>query len=362
MSEHFRLLTFFGNLDSKEAIKNNHADYIPCHLSGIPALFQNGDIRLDVALVQVSPPDEYGYCSLGISVDCTRAAIDNASIAIAEVNSEMPRTLGNSFVHVSKIHRFVESSRPLITVDFDPNPTDAEKALGRNVASLIPDGATLALGFGKIVDAVLYSLREKQDLGIHTGTISDGIVQLVEAGVVTNRKKAIDRNRIVTTMAMGTERLYRFCHNNPMVEMHPVEYTHNIATLRRFENLFSINSAFQVDLYGQVSAEMMNGFHIGGTGGQVDFVRGSKESKKGGSIICLLATARDGTVSRIVSCLDAFTPVTSLRADIDYVVTEFGVASLRGKAMRARAEALIELAHPAFRRGLRESFRRQWAL
>jgi len=360
MAEHFRLLTFFGNPETREAIKEDRADYIPCHLSDIPALFSEGHLQLDVALVQVSPPDTNGNCSLGISVDCTKAAIENAKLVIAEINTKMPRTLGDSFIHISRFHRWVDSSNPLITIEFDENFTEEERAVGKNVASLIPEGATLALGFGKIVNAILYSLNDKRDIGIHTGTISDGIIPLVEKGVITNKKKTIDRGRIVASMAMGSENLYRFCHNNSIIEMRRVEYTHNIATLIQLNNLFSINSAFQVDLYGQVSAEAMNGYHIGGTGGQVDFVRGSKQSRGGGSMICLLSTAKGDTISRIVPSLKPFIPVTSLRADIDHVVTEFGVASLKGKSLRERARALIKVAHPNFRSWLSESFSEFW--
>jgi len=361
-SEHFKVRTFFGNPSMKEAIKEGIADYIPCHLSNIPSLFYDNSLPLDVAMIQLSPPDEYGYCSLGISVDCAKAAIEKAKSVIAEVNTEMPKTLGNSFVHVSQIDHVIESSRPLITVDFGESPTEIEKAIGCHVANLIPDGATLALGFGKIVDAVLYGLANKKDLGIHTGTISDGIVKLVEMRVVTNKRKTIDQDKIISTMAMGTERLYRFCHNNPMVEMHPIEYTHNITTLAQIRDLFSINSAYEVDLYGQVSAEMMSDYHIGGTGGQVDFVRGAKRSTGGGSIICLQSTAEGKTVSRIVPHFKPLTPITTLRADIDYVVTEFGIARLKGQSVRERALALVNIAHPDFRKYLLDEFVKNWPM
>jgi len=360
LSEHVRLLTFFGNPFTKEIIKEGDGDYIPCHLSGIPSLFYNDHLPLDVAMIQLSSPDEYGYCSFGISVDCTKAATEKAKMVIAEINSEMPRTMGNSFVHVSKIDYLIETKKPLISIEFGEELSETEKAIGSYVAELIPDGATLALGFGKIIDAVLYGFVDKKNIGIHTGTISDGIVKLVEMGVITNTHKTIDPGRIVSTMAMGTEKLYRFCHNNPFVEMQPVDYTHNIVTLSRFRNLISVNSAFQIDLYGQANGEMTNGYHIGGTGGQVDFIRGSKQSIGGKSILCLASTAKGGTVSRIVSAFERFTPVTSLRADIDYVVTEFGIAELKGKSIRERALALIQIAHPDFRESLHDEFTRHW--
>lgn len=358
---HLKLCTFFGNPSTKKAIKEGRGDYIPCHLSGIPSLFYDGYLHLDVAMIQVSPPDEYGYCSFGISVDCTKAAAEKARIVIAEVNSQMPRTLGDSFIHVSEIDYLIETSRPLISIELDENLTDEEKAIAENVAKLVPDEATLSLGYGKIMDAILiHGLVDKKELGIHTGSISDGVLKLTEMGVITNSRKTIDRDRIVTTMAMGTDRLYRFCHNNPFIEMHPITYTHNIVTLSQFENFISINSAFQVDLYGQANAEILGDYHIGGTGGQVDFIRGSKQSKGGKSIICLSSTTQNGDTSRIVPSFDKYTPTTSLRSDIDYIVTEIGIAELKGKPMRERTASLLKIAHPNFRKQLQREFLRIW--
>lgn len=362
LSGHLKLRTFFGNLFTREAIKDGQGDYIPSHLSGIPDLFYNDYLPLDIALIQLSPPDEHGYLSFGISVDCTKAAAKTAKQVVAEVNSEMPRTLGNSFIHVSEVDYFIETSRPLICIEFEEDLNEVEKAIGVYVAELVPDGATLALGFGRIVDAVLYALSDKKNIGIHTGSISDSVIRLVEKGVITNTHKTIDQNKIVTSMAMGSERLYKFCHNNPMVEMHPIDYTHNIDTLTQFKNLISINSAFQIDLYGQVNAEMLGDYHIGGTGGQVDFIRGSKQSIGGKSIICLPSSAKGGKISRIVPFFDKHIPVTSLRTDIDYIVTEFGMAKLKGKSLRERALSLIQIAHPSFRENLRDEFVQQWTM
>ncbi|HEU4401257.1 MAG TPA: acetyl-CoA hydrolase/transferase C-terminal domain-containing protein [Candidatus Polarisedimenticolia bacterium] len=351
MEGHFRHSAMFVGANVREAVNTGRADYMPIHLSEIPGLFTSGRLPIDVCLIQVSPPDEHGFCSFGVGVDCTKAATTVAREVIAEVNTEMPRTLGDSFIHVRKIDRLVETSRPLLELPRRP-ASDLQKRIARHVAGLVEDGSTLQMGIGGVPDAILPFLMDRRDLGIHSEMFSDGVMELVEAGVVNNERKSLHRGKIVAGFLMGSRKLYRFVHNNPIIEMHPNEYTNDPFVIAANERMVAINSALEVDLTGQVCADSMGTSIYSGVGGQVDFMRGAARSKEGRPIIALPSTAKDGAVSRIVPVLDPGSGVVTTRADVHYVVTEFGVAFLHGRTLRQRAEALIAVAHPDFRERL----------
>ncbi len=348
MKGHFVHNSLFAGGTTREAINSGRADFTPCFFSEIPRLFREGFLPVDVALIQTSTPDKYGFCSLGISVDYTKVAAACARVVIAAVNPNMPRTLGDSFIHVSEISHIVETGDQIIELP-RPEIGEVEEAIGRNVASLVEDGSTLQLGIGAIPDAVLLFLKEKKDLGIHTEMFSDGVVELYEAGVITNRAKTLHPHRMICNFLMGTRKLYDFVDNNPVVEMHTVDYTNDPFIISRNDKMVSINSALQVDVTGQVNADTIGYKQYSGVGGQVDFVRGSARSRGGKAIIAMPATASGGKISRIVSRLDEGSCVTTSRSDVHYVVTEYGVADLRGKTVRERARALIAIAHPDFR-------------
>lgn len=348
MERHFRHTAMFVGANVREAVNTGRADYMPVDLSEVPRLFTSGLLPLDACLIQVSPPDEHGYCSFGVGVDCTMAAADVARTVIAQVNTEMPRTLGDSFIHVSKLDRIVEVSRPLLELPRRP-AGEEHRRIARHVAGLIEDGATLQMGIGGVPDAVLACLGDRRDLGIHTEMFSDGVMELVEAGVINNERKTLHRGKIVSAFLMGSRTLYEFVHNNPIIELHPTEYTNDPFIIAANDRMVAINSALQVDLTGQVCADSMGTGIYSGVGGQVDFIRGAARSKGGRPIIALPATARGGSVSRIVPVLDPGSGVVTTRADVHYVVTEHGVASLHGRTLRQRAEALIAIAHPSFR-------------
>ncbi len=351
MEGHFRHNAMFVGANVREAVNTGRADFMPIHLSEIPALFTTGALPIDVCLIQVSPPDEHGFCSFGVGVDCTKAAASVARTIIAEVNAEMPRTLGDSFIHVRKLDRIVETSRPLLELP-RREASDLYAAIARHVADLIEDGATLQMGIGGVPDAILPFLRDRRDLGIHSEMFSDGVMELIETGVVTNERKTLHRGKVVAGFLMGSRRLYRFVHNNPIIEMHPNEYTNDPFVIAANDRMVAINSALQVDLTGQVCADSMGTLIYSGVGGQVDFLRGAARSKGGRPIIALPATAKDGTVSRIVPVLDPGSGVVTTRADVHEVVTEYGVAHLHGRTLRQRAEALIAIAHPDVRERL----------
>ena len=357
----FRHNAFFIGSNVREAVNACRADYTPIFLSEIPALFRNGQLPLDHALVMVSPPDNHGYCSLGVSVDVVKAAVESAGSVIAEVNSQMPRTLGDSFLHVSRIRSFVESDCPLLELQPQPQ-SDAARRIGQNVAELIEDGATLQMGIGGIPDAVLDCLMSKHDLGIHTEMFSDGVMKLVEAGVITGRRKSLRFGKIVTSFCMGTRALYDFVDNNPAISFLPTEYVNDPFIIARNDNMIAINGAIEVDLTGQVCSDSIGERFYSGIGGQVDFIRGAARSKGGKPIMVLPSTAtlRDGsTVSRIVANLKPGAGVVTSRGDVHYVVTEWGTAYLHGKCMRERALSLIGIAHPDCREQLLESARRR---
>lgn len=346
--QRFRHNAFFIGANTREAVNEGRADYTPIFLSEVPALFRMGRVVIDVALIQVSEPDEHGYCSLGVSTDIVKSAAESAKVVVAEVNSQAPRTLGDCFVHVRDLAALVPCDDPILEA---PQGGESEIALaiGRHIASLVEDGATLQLGIGQIPDAVLRYLKDRRDLGVHTEMFSDGILPLIDAGVITNARKTLHRGKMIASFVLGSRALYDFVDDNPMVEFHPTEYTNDPFVIAQNDRMTSINSAIEVDLTGQVCADSLGPLFYSGIGGQVDFVRGAARSKGGKAIIALPATAEEGTVSRIVPTLKPGAGVVTSRGDVHYVVTEHGVAYLHGKTMRERATALIQIADPRFR-------------
>jgi len=348
MVGHIRHRALFIGPNARDAVNDGRADYVPIFLSDIPQLFSRGILRLDAAFINVSPPDAHGFCSLGTSVDATLAAVTSARNVIAQVNPEMPRTLGDSFVHVDKIDLGVAVSQPPHEHPLAP-VGKVERQIGAHVAELVPDEATLQLGIGAIPAAVGEALREKRDLGIHTELFTDTVVDLVEAGALTGAAKEINRGKIVAAFVMGTQRLYRFIADNPMVEMRPVDYTNDTAVIRRFRRMVAVNSAIEVDLSGQVVADSIGRRLYSGVGGQMDFIRGAALAEEGRAIIALPSTAAGGSASRIVASLREGSGVVTTRAHVRTVVTEWGVAELFGRSLAERARALIAIAHPEFR-------------
>ncbi len=350
MASHFRHNALFVGGATRDAVASGRGDYTPCFFCQIPRLFAEA-LPVDVALVTVTPPDENGMCSLGVAVDYTLAAVKQAKLVIAQVNDRMPYTGSQSLVSVEDIDCFVEHSAPIIELA-PPRIGEVERAIGEHCACLIHDGDTLQLGIGAIPDAVLLFLKDKKDLGIHSEMFSDGVVELVNAGVITNRKKTLHPGKLVAAFLMGTQKLYDFVDKNPNLEMRPVDYVNDPVVIGQNDNMVSINSCVQVDLMGQVASESVGLKQISGVGGQVDFVRGAAMSKGGRSIIAMPSTAARGTVSKIVPLLDEGAAVTTSRNDVDYIVTEYGVAHLKGRTLKQRARALIQIAHPDFRPGL----------
>lgn len=360
MAGHFFHKALFIGSNVREAVNNGRADYLPVFLSDIPHLFRSGELSIDVAFINVSWPDSHGYCSYGTSVDCAKAAAESASLVVAQLNSRMPRTLGNSFIHVTNIDYAVEVDEPPIEV-VPTAPTETELRIGAYVSELIPDGATIQTGIGGIPNAVLQQLKKARNLGVHSEMISDGVVDLIESGVINGSCKTIHPGKVVCAFLMGSKRLYEFVHDNPVMEMMPAEHTNDTAVIRRNFRMTAINSALQVDLTGQVCAESIGYKLHSGVGGQMDFMRGAALSEGGKAIIALPSTAGNGKYSRIVPLLDIGAGVTTTRAHVQYVVTEYGIAYLRGNSLRERAVALIEIAHPKFRDELaRYAFERKW--
>lgn len=354
MEGHFKLNSFFLGATTRECINSGRGDFTPSFFYQIPELFKE-KLPVDVALICVSTPDEKGYCSYGVSCDYTKPAAENAKLVIAQVNKYMPRTLGNSFIHISDIDIIVEKDEPIKELKA-PNIGEIEKAIGENCAKLIKDGDTLQLGIGAIPDAVLLFLNNKKDLGIHSEMISDGVVDLVEKGIVTCKRKNLNKGNINVAFLMGSKKLYEFVDNNPMISMNSVDYINNPKVIGENDNVVSINSALQVDLMGQVCAETVGLKQYSGTGGQVDFIRGAAFSRGGRSILAFPSTAKNGTVSKIVSILPEGSVITTCRNDVDYVVTEYGIAELRGKTLKERAKNLIDIAHPNFREQLKKEY------
>jgi acyl-CoA hydrolase len=351
----FFSISVFAGPPVRAAIDRGDADFVPIFLSDIPALFATGQVSLDVALLQLSPPDAHGYCTLGTSVDAALAAAGSARVIVAEINDRMPRTHGNTLVPFSRVRAFAHTSRPLHVRESGP-PTASEDAVGCHVAALVEDGATLQMGIGAIPDAVLRRLHDKRDLGVHTEMFSDGIVDLAESGAITNRLKHVHAGRIVTTFVYGSQRVYDFVHDNAFVEFHPCDRTNDTALIRKNDKVTAINSAIEVDLSGQVVADSI-GFRIySGIGGQMDFIRGAALSRGGKPIIGLPSTAAGGAVSRIVPSIKPGAGVVTTRGHVHWVATEYGAVNLFGRSLRQRAEALIGIAHPDVRGELRRAF------
>jgi 4-hydroxybutyrate CoA-transferase len=348
MAGHFRHRALFIGPNARAAVNEGRAEFIPVFLSDTPHLFSSGIIPLDAVFINVSPPDAHGYCSLGTSVVAMQAAIPAARTVIAQVNRSMPRTLGESFVHVDDIDLGVEVDVPPYE-HADPPIGDVERRIGEYVADLVPDGATLQMGIGAIPSAVALFLTEKKDLGIHTEMMTDCVVDLVERGVVTGLRKERNRGKIVATFMMGTQKLYRFVDDNPMVEMRPTDFTNDTHVIRSFRRMVAINSAISIDLTGQVNADSIGWRLYSGVGGQMDFMRGAALAPEGRPIIALPSTAGGGKHSRIVPFLAEGAGVVTTRAHVRTVVTEWGVAELYGKSVCERARALIQIAHPDFR-------------
>ena len=357
LEKHFVHNSLFAGATTRKAIHDGRAHFTVSHFSQIPRLFTEKILPVDVTMCMVSRPDEHGFCSFGVSVDYTKPAAESSKIVIAEVTPNMPRTLGDAFIHVSEIDYIVEcESKPIILQP--PKISETDEKIGGYCAELIRDGDCLQLGIGAVPDAILGFLKHKKDLGIHTEMFSDGVVDLVEAGVITCARKNFHPDKMVATFFMGTEKLYKFVHNNPMVQMFPVNITNNPAIIAQNDNMVSINSTLQVDLNGQAASESIGYKQFSGTGGQADFVRGAAWSKGGRSILAFHSTASGGKISRIVTHLDEGAVVTTTRSDIHYVVTEYGIADLRGKSVPERAKALINIAHPDFKGELKKEFQR----
>ena len=353
MAGHFRHNAVFIGGNVRDAINEGRADYTPVYLSEIEDLFESGAMPIDVALIEVSPPDSHGFCSFGVGVDTTLTAARLARYVVAQVNDQMPRTYGDSFIHVSKIDAIVESSRPLCAMK-RIEITDMQAAIARNVAGLIEDGAVIQTGIGGIPDAVLPLLMDRKDLGVHSELVSDGVIPLIDAGVITGARKNFKPRKIILGFALGTKNLFDYVDNNPIFEFHPTSYTNDPALIARNDHMVAINSALQVDITGQVCSDSIGTYFYSGIGGQVDFLRGASRSKGGKPIIALSSTAKNGTISRITPMLAPGAGVVTSRGLIRYVVTEYGVAYLHGKSIRERAQALIEIAHPKFRDELYE--------
>ena len=358
LAKSFRLNTVFVSASTRRAVQEGRADYLPAFLSDVPKLFRGGLLPLDVALVSVSPPDRHGFCSLGVSVDVSRAAVQSARVVVAQVNRHMPRSHGDGLIHVDAIDFLVEGDDPLPLAP--PQPVgEIERAIGRHCAELVDDGATLQIGVGAIPDATLAALSSHHRLGIHTEMLSDGVVDLVEKGVVTGEAKRVHPGKIVAGFAIGSKRLYDFLDDNPLVQMLDIAYVNDTAVIRRNPKVTAINSAIEVDLTGQVCADSIGERHWSGVGGQMDFIRGAALSEGGKPIIALPSTTSAGE-SRVVSHLKPGAGVVTTRAHVHYVVTEYGIADLFGKNLRQRAAALIAVAHPSRRDALAAEARRRF--
>jgi acetyl-CoA hydrolase len=354
MEKHFRHKAFFTGANVRQAVHEGRAEFIPIFLSEVPLLFKRNIVSVDVALLNVSPPDEHGFCSYGVDVGTIKTAAEKAKIIIAQVNTEMPRSLGDSFIHINKIHHIVEHSQPIQELpQVDPNTSEEMlkiyDTIGKNTAELIEDGATLQMGIGAIPDSVMKYLRDRKNLGIHTEMFSDGIIDLVEEGIVNGEEKSIHRGKIISGFVLGTNRLFRFIDNNPVIEFHPQEYVNDPFVIAQNKKMVAINSAIEIDITGQVCADSIGTKIFSGIGGQVDFIRGAAHSEGGKPIIALPSITKDGKYSRIVAQLRPGAGVVTSRGDVHYVITEYGTAHLFGKSLKERARELIKIAHPKFR-------------
>ncbi|MDD5468448.1 MAG: acetyl-CoA hydrolase/transferase C-terminal domain-containing protein [Anaerolineales bacterium] len=348
MDGHLRVNTMFISANIRKAVQEGRADFTPVFLSEFPLLFKHKILPVDVALIHVSPPDEHGFCSFGIEVGLTKSVAESANMIIAEVNQQMPRTLGDSFIHVSKLNCIVPVDYALPELPMGgEGPSDVIESIARHVTSLIPDGATMQLGIGSIPDAVLKYLFEKKDLGIHTELFSDGVIDLVDSGVLTNSRKTLHPGKIIAGFLLGTQRLYKWVDDNPLIELHPTEYVNDPFVIAQNERMVAVNSAIEVDLTGQVCADSIGHKFYSGVGGQLDFMYGASRSKGGVPIIALPSMAKD--ISRIVIALKSGAGVVTTRNHVRYIVTEHGIADLYGKTIKQRAQALINIADPRFR-------------
>ncbi|TMQ03288.1 MAG: acetyl-CoA hydrolase/transferase family protein [Deltaproteobacteria bacterium] len=354
VAERIRSVSMFVGADARPAVADGRADFMPVFLSDIPVLFASGAVPLDVAIVQLSPPDRHGLLSLGTSVDAARAAVDHARIVIAEINDRMPRTHGNAMVELGRIHAFIHTSRPLPSAERPP-PSEVEARIGEQIAALVEDGATLQTGIGGIPDAVLARLGNHADLGVHTEMFSDGLIPLLDGGVITNRRKAVHPGRTVTSFVTGSQALYDYIHDHLAIEFHGCDRTNDTALIRKNDRVTAINAAIEVDLTGQVCADSMGPAIWSGIGGQMDFLRGAALSRGGKPIIALPSTAARGTVSRITAQLKPGAGVVTTRGHVHWVVTEYGARNLHGLTLRERGEALISIAHPDVRGELRRA-------
>jgi 4-hydroxybutyrate CoA-transferase len=348
MEGHFRHNSLFVGPADRKAINEGRADYVPIFLHQIPNLFYSEQMPLDVAMLHLSPPDEHGFMSFGVEVLASKAAAEKAKVVIVQVNDEMPRVLGDSFIHVSRVHKIVEISEDLPELVRKPF-SEVERKMGHYIAELIEDNSTLQLGIGGIPDAVLSALKGRRDLGIHTEMVSDGVMEAIEAGIITGAKKTFHPNKVILTFLLGSKKLYDYVDNNPVFEAHPTDYTNHPFNVSQNDNMVAINSAIEVDITGQVCSDSIGAYIYSGFGGQVDFIRGAAHSKGGKPIIALPSTAKGGEMSRIVPFLKKGAGVVTTRADVKYVVTEYGVAYLHGKNLQERTKALIDIAHPKFR-------------
>lgn len=359
MEKHFRHYATFMGTEARKSFARGDADFIPVYLYEVPLLFSTGIIKPNVSLIHISPPDEHGFCSYGVEVGITKSPTEKSDVIIAQVNKQMPRVLGDSFIHISKIKYIVEMDEPIPELPQSERNLSSEwveiySKIGENIAELIEDGSTLQMGIGVIPDNVLKFLDSKRDLGIHTEMFADGIIDLVEKGIITNSKKTLHQGKMIAGFVLGSQRLYNFIHNNPMIEFHPQEYVNDPFVISQNANMVAINSAIEVDLTGQVCSDSIGTKIYSGFGGQVDFIRGAARSKGGKPIIALPSTTKDFSISRIASVLNLGAGVVTNRADVHYVVTEYGTVQLHGKSIRERTNALIGIAHPKFRDELTE--------
>ena len=367
MEKHFKHKAFFVGANSRKAVHEGRAEFIPIFLSEVTLLFKNGILPVDIAFINVSPPDEHGFCSYGIDVGNIKTPAEKATLVIAQVNPQMPRALGNSFIHINKIDYIVEIDEPLLELpQVDPNASaeilDIYDKIGKNVADLVEDGSTLQMGIGAIPDNVMKYLREKKDLGVHTEMFSDGMIELVEEGIITGESKTLHKGKIIAGFVLGTKKAYDYIDNNPVFEFHPQEYVNDPFIIAKNKKMVAINSAIEVDLSGQVCADSIGTKLFSGIGGQVDFIRGAAYSEGGKPIIALPSTTKDGKISRIVATLKPGAGVVTSRGDVHYVVTEYGVAQLWGKSIRERVKELVKISHPKFRGELSEFANKTYSL
>jgi acetyl-CoA hydrolase len=354
MEKHFKHKAFFTGANVRKAVHEGRAEFIPIFLSEVPLLFKRNIIPVDIALLNVSPPDEHGFCSLGVDVGTIKTAAEKAKIVIAQINSEMPRSLGDSFIHINKIHHIVEHTEAISELpQVDPNTSEEMlgiyDTIGKYTAELIEDGSTLQMGIGAIPDSVMKYLRDRRNLGVHTEMFSDGIVSLVEEGIINGEEKTIHPGKIIVGFVLGTKKVFKFIDNNPVIEFHPQEYVNDPFIIAQNKKMVAINSAIEIDITGQVCADSIGTRIFSGIGGQVDFIRGAAHSEGGKPIIALPSITKDGDVSRIVPQLNPGAGVVTSRGDVHYVITEYGVAQLFGKTLKERARELIRIAHPKFR-------------